>query len=143
MNDIKQIAPDAAIGKVGRKQTNASKPSEEIRKEKSAEVSDRKDSLQVDQMRKEEAHLIDNSRLLLEELPEVRNDKVALARQRLQEGFYDKPEVLNETTSKLLKEQSEITDMNVQQVKSRLAKGYYDSPDILNQTAGNILKDID
>jgi len=143
MDEIKRIAPDSAIGKVGRSQTHDQNSVEELRQEKADKAAGNKDSLQVDQLRKEEAHIIENSRLLLDELPEVRSDKVALAKQRLAEGFYDKKEVLNQTAAKLIKEKDEVADQNIQQVRNNLAKGYYDNPDVLNQTAGNILKDID
>src|SRR3990172_4941781 len=51
------------------------------------------DRAEVTPLQAEEAGLREAAKLVLESLPEVRADKVELAKQRLAEGFYNKPEV--------------------------------------------------
>ncbi len=143
MNDIKKIAPDSAIGQVGRGQPGVQKTTEEFNQEKATEVGKGHDSLQVDKTRRQEAQFVEDSKLLMEELPDVRADKVALAKSRLAEGFYNDPKVLAEAASKMLAEEKEIQDLNVAEVKKRLSSGFYENPDVLNQTAGNIIKDVE
>ncbi len=144
MNDIKEISPEAGIGKVGRGQPAApQKTAEEVRQEQAADVAKKQDSLQVDQQRKQEAHLIENSRLFLDELPDVRAYRVQQAKRRLQEGYYNRPEVLEETAAKLLQDESEISAENVKQAQNKLAGGQYDKPEVLDETAQRIIRDID
>ena len=44
---------------------------------------------------------VDTGRMALEELPDVRDEKVALARKRLEQGFYQSAEVQGEVAAKL------------------------------------------
>ncbi|TKJ40266.1 hypothetical protein CEE37_08035 [candidate division LCP-89 bacterium B3_LCP] len=154
MTNIPKIAPDSAIGKVSRGQQTPVKPKEEVSPDKTTTEASSKDTVHVDEKRQENVRLAENARLLLEELPDVRSERVEQARRRLQEGFYDDPEVLAKTAGKILQERSEVINANlksadqddtngekVQNAKRRVASGYYDKPEVLEKTAENILKD--
>lgn len=160
MTNIKEISPESALGKVGRGQPTAPKPPEETAPEKADATPDRKDILQVDEKRRQEVRLMENARLLLEELPDTRPERIEEVRRRLQEGFYDDPEVVEKVVDKVLEElsqrksaigklksETEVKEDNstdpkrVQQARHRLARGYYDQPDVLDETARRILKE--
>jgi hypothetical protein len=144
MTEVKQISEESAIGKVSRG-TPASQPktAEEIKKEKTGEEVARKDSLQVNEKLREEATLVENARLLLDELPEVREDKIALARRRLAEGFYDKAEVIEKTAAKMVDEKNQDRAAGrVDKARNRLAEGYYEKPEVIDETARKIVRDI-
>ncbi|RJP79941.1 MAG: hypothetical protein C4524_04460 [Candidatus Zixiibacteriota bacterium] len=119
-----------------------------------------RDQVQVDRQRVEEARLEESARLLLEELPEVRPDRVAEARRRLAQGHYDRPEVLEQTAGKIAAEQQETAarklkddsnsglgnpvsgaenEAHVERTRSRLAAGYYDQVEILDEVARHIV----
>lgn len=156
MTNIKEILPEAAIGKLDRKQPTAPRAPDESRPEKIQEESKQRDLLQVDEKRRDETRLVENAKLLLEELPDVRSDRVEQARQRLENGFYDRPEVLDQTAGKLLESESpegltqlrnvSVADENsnvqkVQTSQDRLSSGYYEQDGILDKTAQRILKE--
>lgn len=151
MTNIKGISAESAIGQVKRGKAAAPQTPEEIKKEQSPEKSPGSDTLQVNQKQREITQLVENARLLLDELPDVRPDRVEQAKQRLQEGFYQRPEVREEIAQKILDEFSTLkTDQNntaeqsstkrTERAKSRLSNGYYDQPEILDETARRILK---
>ena len=107
MTNIKEISPESALGKVGRGQPAAPKPPEESAPEKAGGAPEQKDILQLDEKRRQEVRLTENARLLLEELPDVRPERVEEVRRRLREGFYDDPEVVEKVVDKILEELSE------------------------------------
>ena len=161
MTNVKGISPEAAVGKVDRRQPATPPTPEESKREKSGVESIPKDEIHVDKERRDEARLVDNARLLLDELPEVRSDKVELAKRRLEAGYYDRPEVLGKTAGKILDSESQekaipikvddgtgrkTTSGNLQegeraeQIRRRLGSGYYEQAEILDETARRILK---
>jgi hypothetical protein len=149
MNNIKQISQDAAVTQVARQQTAPVKNSGESPEQIKNAADSQKDVLQLDQSRKEEAILEQNARLLLNELPEVRPDRVEEARRRLQQGFYDRKEVLQATAGSIQQDVSSAARANtapadqsetstVAAARRRLAQGYYDQQDVLDETARRI-----
>ncbi|MCX6639284.1 MAG: hypothetical protein NTW14_02215 [bacterium] len=145
MNNIKEITPDPAIGTVGRGQLSGAKGTAENERKPAAAEEIQQDQLQVDDKRRDETRLVENAKLMLGELPEVRTDKVELARQRMQEGYYDRPEVLQAAAEKIAKqeiggESDQINPQNVQRARQRIVSGYYDQQQVLDQTAEKIVK---
>jgi hypothetical protein len=161
MTNIKEISPEASIGKVGRGQPAAAQAPEESRRGKVPAESSQRDILQVDEKRRDEVRLIENARLLLSELPDIRPERVEEVRRRLREGFYDRPDVIEKVVDQILKEGSfrassarkaetgseakiseeeQKSEERVQRARRRQANGYYDQPDVLDETARRILK---
>jgi hypothetical protein len=158
MNDVKQIAQDSNISQVGRQRltpTQESPPSG-VEKDIRGMAQEGQDILDVDRARRDEAILEENAKLLLKELHDARPDRVAEAQARLQAGFYDRPEVLEETAQKiqedlqatgadrggrtLLTDQPKNADASpVDAARQRLAKGYYEQQEVLDETARRIL----
>ena len=151
MINIPKISPESSVGKVGRGQQTAPQAPSETKQEKITPEPTSKDILQVDPKRREDARLFENARLLLEELPDIRPERIEEVRRRLQAGFYDRPEALEETAKKILREEplqesaetskeDQADNERVQQARRRLVSGYYDQSDVLDETARRILK---
>jgi hypothetical protein len=145
MNNIKEIGPDPQIGSIGRGQIGSTQSAPESERQPKVEESLRQDTLQVDPARRDETRTVENAKLIMEELPDIRPDKVELARQRIEQGFYDRSEVLDAIAGKIanqeLKAATESIDpKNVTRARNRLTEGYYEQQQILNQTAEKIIK---
>lgn len=161
MSNIPKIIPDAALGKVDKGQQTPAQPAKEASQDKETPESTKKDLLQVDQKRQEEVRLTEDAKLLLEELPEVRPDRVQEARRRLESGYYERPEILKRTTEKILEDGTALRPIHlkdlaqinqaadddnrteherVQDARRRLLTGYYEQSEVLNETARKILK---
>ena len=94
----------------------------------------------------EEARLLDAARLVLESLPDVRADKVELAKKRLADGFYDRPEVRDEIAGRILadpelKPAPGLTPEREAEVRKRLDSGFYDQPEAQDKIARGLLDD--
>jgi len=151
MTNIKEIAQDAAISQVARKQAMAVKESVASGEEKGVRAASQPgpDIIQVDQQRREEAILEESAKLLLRELPDVRPDRVEEARRKLQEGFYDRPDILEKTTDKIQQDLASpakleagegVDRQHVETARRRLAQGYYEQPEVLDETARRIIE---
>ncbi|MFH1734356.1 MAG: flagellar biosynthesis anti-sigma factor FlgM [bacterium] len=148
MANVKGITPESGIGSIGRKQVQEQKPAERIEREQHAIERIKEDSLQVDQQRKLDAQMIEDARLLLEELPEIRDAKVAEVRSKLAEGFYDNPDVIKAVADKIVNDPAALQKITgekvrpdkVDEARDRLNSGYYNQEDVLNETARRIIK---
>ena len=94
----------------------------------------------------EEARLLEGAKLVLESLPEVRADKVELAKQRLAEGFYNKPEVQAAIAGRILADRElnpapGLTPEREAEIRRRLDSGFYDSPEAQDKIARGLLDD--
>jgi hypothetical protein len=150
MSNIKEITHDQAIGQIARKQAEQVKSPAETNREDETTRTDalKSDQVQLDSRRAEDAHLEENAKLLLGELPDVRPDRVEEAKRKLASGFYDRPDVLEETAGKIRQEfaapaQAVPPKDNPQEIartRIRVAQGYYDQPEVLDETAKRIVK---
>jgi hypothetical protein len=149
MSNIKEITPDPNVARVDRKPTTPVKESKETLRDDHIQslTESGRDVVQVDARRAEDARLEENARLLLEELPDGRPDRVAEAKRKLAEGFYDRPEVLEETAGKITQDRAaqkaaiyQVNPHDVARAKTRLAQGYYEQPEVLDETARRIVK---
>jgi len=148
MTNIKGISPESGVSPLGRKQVQEQKPVEKTEREQQTAENIREDSLQIDEQRKRDAQMIEDARLLLEELPDVRDAKVKEVRQKLAEGYYDDPKVLKAVAEEIMKDTAalqrktgeEVRPDKVEEARDRLKSGYYDSEEVLNETAHKIIK---
>ncbi len=158
MSNIPKIIPDASLGKVDRGQQTPTQPARESSREEAAPEAEKRDLLQVDRERQEEARFTEDAKLLLEEFPEVRRDRVEEVRRRLESGYYERPDVLEQTADKLLNDETalkpliprnlvdihrtdDLTEAERMQIaRRRLLDGYYDQSEVLNETARKIQK---
>lgn len=104
------------------------------------------DRAEIDRISREDARILEGAKLLYEALPEVRSDKIKLARQRLAQGFYDRPEVRQEIANRLVADPEAhavppLTEEKTSVIKGRLENGYYDQPEVKSQIARNLLDD--
>jgi anti-sigma28 factor (negative regulator of flagellin synthesis) len=150
MSNIKEITHDQAIGQIARKQAEQVKSPAETNRETETTRPDAvgRDLVEVDAQRADEAQLEENARLLLNELPEVRSDRVEEAKRKLAAGFYDSQNVLEETAGKIRQELASPAlapppkddPQEIARTRNRLAQGYYDQPQVLDETARKIVK---
>jgi hypothetical protein len=94
-----------------------------------------------------ESRLMDAARLVLEAIPDVRADKIELAKQRLAEGFYDKSEVRDQIAGAFVADAiatptPEISARQQSEVKERLSAGFYNSPSVIEKIAEEMVKDV-
>ncbi len=98
------------------------------------------DSAELHLEAKVEAHLLEGAKLVFDALPDVRADRVAAATKRLAEGFYDRPEVVDQIAARLAAdpEARPAAPLSLEQqseIRRRLAEGYYDSPEAVEKIA--------
>jgi len=150
MNEVKQIAQDAALQQVARQQAAASKEvtTPPDAPETDATVRRGADIIDFDPRRRDDALLEENANVLLGELPEVRADRVTEARRKLESGFYDRPEVLAQAAQNIQNEMDQTAALEKKQnaerttvdgAQRRLGQGYYDQTEVLDETARRIV----
>jgi ribosomal protein S8E len=147
MTDIKEISPDAALTGVERKKTTPAKEVDGgIRRPEDDILKKDQDVLQLDEKRRADAVLEENAKLLLKELPEVRKERVEEVKRKMQEGFYDRLEVLQKTAVKIEEEieseKSRNAEKALEPVREKLSRGFYEQPEVLKETAANIEKKV-
>jgi len=150
MNEVKQIAQDAALNEVARQQAAAAKEISLPANQREAGAAPRSgaDTIEFDPRRREDAIVEENAKILLNELPEVRADRVEEARRKLESGFYDRPEVIEQAAQNVQNELDQTATLAQKQkaegemvagAQRRMAQGYYEQPEILDETARRIM----
>jgi len=96
----------------------------------------------------QESRILDGARLVYDALPDVRADKVELAKKRLAEGYYDRPEVQDQIAAKLAadSEAHPAPALSAEQkdvIRQRLAEGYYNHPAVVNSIAQGLAEDAE
>ena len=105
------------------------------------------DRADIGEVSREDSRSLEGAKLVFETLPEVRTDKVELARERLAEGYYDKPEVQDAIAGKMLADSEvnpaagEFNDNEIAEIKNKLKTGFYDQSDIRDKIAGGLVDD--
>lgn len=149
MNEIKQIAQDAALNEVARQQAAAAKEISAPADQRGAGAAPRSgaDTIEFDPRRREDAIIEENAKILLNELPEVRSERIEEARRKLESGFYDRPEVIEQAAQNVqneldqtaaLAQKQKTEDEMVDGAQRRLIQGYYEQPEVLDETARRI-----
>ena len=105
------------------------------------------DTTEIGKVSQDDSRSLEGAKLVIETLPEVRADKVELARQRLTEGYYDKPEVRDAIAEKMLADPEtnpvagEINENDAESIRNKLQSGFYDLPDVRDKIAGGMIDD--
>ncbi|MCF7811771.1 flagellar biosynthesis anti-sigma factor FlgM [bacterium] len=105
------------------------------------------DKADIGKVSQEDSRSLEGAKLVIETLPEVRTEKVELARQRLAEGYYDKPDVRDAIAGKMLADPEanpiigEIKDEDAASIRNKIQSGFYDQPDIQDKIAGGMIDD--
>ena len=106
------------------------------------------DRADIGEVSREDSRSLEGAKLVFETLPEVRTDKVELARERLAEGYYDKPEIQDAIAGKMLADPEvnpaagELNDNEVAAIKNKLQTGFYDQPDVRDKIASGMVDDV-
>jgi len=82
------------------------------------------------------------AKLVLDTIPDVRTDKVELARQRLRDGYYDGPEIRESIAARMVKDpEANPVPTDVDEIRNRLQNGYYDNPEVKDVIVKGMLND--
>ncbi len=105
------------------------------------------DRAELNQSAQVESTLLEGAKLVFEAIPDVRADKVAQAKQRLAEGFYNKPDVIDQIATRLAGDPEAIPSVPLSlaqqgEIKRRLSEGFYDSPEALDKIAGGLVDNV-
>ena len=104
------------------------------------------DQAEFHQGAKVESHLLEGAKLVFEAIPDVRADKVAQAKQRLAEGYYDRPAVIDQIAARLAADpeaqpSAQISLAEQAEIRRRLAEGFYDSPEAIEKIATGLVEE--
>jgi len=140
LNDITQH------GGIGQVRGVAPRPSSTIQPPDS-NLAPPKDRAELSRDLQQESRVLDGARLVYDALPDVRADKVALAKQRLAAGYYDQPSVQDQIVAKLAtdSEARPTPPLSLEAaatIKQRLADGFYDKPDVVDRIAQGLADDV-
>ncbi len=99
-------------------------------------------------------HEVTVAKAALENVPDVRADRMAAVQERLANGFYDRPEVLDEVANRMAGDPAiyptddDLDETKPQQaasrgaIEKRLATGYYDQTKVKNEIAERLAQDV-
>ncbi len=76
--------------------------------------------------------------------PEDRSEKLAQVKERVENGYYDRPDVIDEVVGRVLGGAVEPgeTASRLDQVRQRSEEGFYDQPEVVERTAENIVQQV-
>lgn len=76
--------------------------------------------------------------------PADRTEKLEEVRQRVLEGFYDRPDVLERVADKVVGESApgQVKARDADEIHRRAEGGYYDRDDVVDRTAENVLRQV-
>ncbi len=110
-------------------------------------VEPQKDRADLNATNQVNSRTLEASKLLLESIPDVRLDKIELARRRLADGFYDQPEIRAEIAAGMISDPesnpalSKLSAEETEEIGKRLQSGYYDNPEIREDIAKGMIDD--
>ena len=141
---INELTQSGGIGPL-RGLSPKSTPTIEPKSEPTAQPADRAD---LGSGVQNDARLLDAAHMVFNALPDIRAVKVALAKQRLADGYYDLPDIQDQIASKLAGDPEASPDKPLDstrqaQIQNRLSDGYYDKPKVLDQTAQALANDAE
>lgn len=105
------------------------------------------DQAEFHQEARVESHLLEGAKLVYEAITDVRTDRVAQAKQRLAEGFYNKPEVIDQIATRLAADpearpSAPLSLAQQGEIKRRLSEGFYDTPEAIEKIAAGLTEDV-
>lgn len=121
---------------------------QQIRKAKFAdEIASQQDRAELQPDRQDESRTFQAAKLILESIPDIRQDRVELARRRLASGFYDKPEIRTEIAARMIADpetnpaQNQLSAEEIAEIRVKLASGYYNQTNIRDDIAKGMIDD--
>ncbi len=93
----------------------------------------------------------------IQNVPDVRYDKIQAAKEKIENGMYNRPEVMSVLAEKLAKNpeisaalaQSQKNDgsegmspQRLELIRNRLNSGFYNKPDVVEKIADSVMKDL-
>ncbi|MFH0883829.1 MAG: hypothetical protein V2A56_12640 [bacterium] len=144
---IDGIGKAGAAGPLGQKPIDPTPPTDaekarEIEQNVPAETG--KDSARISDSAAEIARYQEMARLHREAYGSAdRTKKLAEVKKRIQESFYDQPQVLDKIAGGIAKTVQGSTDeTEVERAQRRSEEGFYDRPEVIDRTAENIVREV-
>ncbi len=100
MENISKVSINAKVGNTNRADTNQVHPKTE--KDKQSTRTTGPDTIDISKETKNFIQMVANLKTAVSEMPDVRAEKIEEVKAKLKEGFYDKPEVINEVANKIV-----------------------------------------
>lgn len=103
----------------------------------------------------EKSRLLKTAAHELQEIPDVRFEKIERAVSRIAENFYERPEIQQKIAENMLHETKELHIAETEQGKSvtfatkvetirhKIASGFYNNPEVVQKVAEKLLQDIE
>lgn len=143
---ISDINQAGGIGSV--RESSSHKP-EQVSSKKSQPTGGQQNAIdrtEINRILREDTRILEAAKLLYEAVPDVRVDKVELARKRLASGYYDRPAVRKETAAKMVEDPESIpraplTNERVDEMRTKSKQGFYDQPEIKDRIARGMIDD--
>ncbi len=104
------------------------------------------DSAEFNRIAREDSRILDGARMVAEALPNIRQEKVKLAKERLESGYYDRPEVKDQIATGMTSDpesvpSAPISEEQIASIRSSVSNQYYDQPDVKNEVAKGLADD--
>ncbi len=105
------------------------------------------DRAEIDRIARDDARILEGARLVLDASPEIRHDKVAEAKKKLAEGFYDKPAVKGQIAANMAKEPEAypvtppLSEEALKEVKTKIKSDFYSQTDVKSDIAQGMIQD--
>jgi len=99
-------------------------------------------------------HLLRLAKEKLKSIPDVRYDKIEKAVKNIQEGKYNRPEVVQKIAANLIQtpdfqeivqqkvQNKIIPSEKVQEIRTKMDSGFYSTPEVVNKVAQKIIQDF-
>ncbi len=112
----------------------------------------------VTKQSKETARLFHLAKSKLQQVSDVRYDKLQAARKKIENGEYNRPEVLNALAEKLAKNpeiraalggiesntsMEGLSPQRMEVIRNRVKSGYYNRPEVVDKIADSLLTHLD
>ena len=110
-------------------------------------IASQQDTTELQRSRQDESRTFQAAKLVLESIPDIRQDRVELARQRSASGYYDKPEIRAEIAAGMVADpeadpaQNQLSAEEIAEIRVRLASGYYNQTNIRDDIAKGMIDD--
>ena len=105
------------------------------------------DRAEIDRIAREDARVLEGARLVLEALPEVRREKVEEARRRLEQAYYNGPDVKAQIAKNMLEDPEiypvvpPISEKVTREIIKKIDDHFYEQPEVKKEVARGMIDD--
>ncbi|MFH0766379.1 MAG: hypothetical protein V2A61_08165 [Calditrichota bacterium] len=146
--NITDINSAGGLGPLTGSPSSKPTPSPEGQRSKSVEASRLPvDRTELDSNSRQDARVLEAAKMVIEALPEIRSDRVALARQRLSQGYYDRPEIQQAIAAKLVQDPESrpiptLSSAQTDEMRNKIQQGYYLTDAVMDIVTNGLLEEV-